>query len=133
MKQLKCFKNEREYYMDNIKKYGHLVLIGLLIIGLAISIITRPSSNSVAEYQLQHKVDSLETVIQTFPKIRLDINEQHQKDQQVYLDSIVVLNKLMVNKNKQIKNIDEKLKKRLNELSNLDSSGVSSYFSNRYK
>jgi hypothetical protein len=119
--------------MDNIKKYWQLILIGLLIIGLAISIITRPSSDSVVEYQLQHKVDSLEVVIQTFPKIRSDINKQHQEDQQVYLDSIVVLNKLMVKQNKQIKNIDEKLKKRLNELSNLDSSGVSSYFSNRYK
>ena len=119
--------------MDKAKTYWKVILIVVLALGLVISILARPNGDNVTEFLLQQRVDSLELAINNFPAIRESIEQKHKEDTQLYLDSIASLNKLMIAQNKQITDIDEEVKKRLNDLVDLDSTGVSSYFTNRYK
>tara|TARA_R110000851_G_scaffold225996_2_gene378755 strand:- start:857 stop:1240 length:384 start_codon:yes stop_codon:yes gene_type:complete len=123
--------NDISKTVDKLKQINwNIVIIGLLIIGLGISIITRPEpSNTVKEYTLQAKNDSLKQVIK--------LNDEKLEDNQNMIvllsDSVKVITKQKNKNDVKLSKLQKEYKKVLTRTALYDSNDVTQYFSNRYK
>jgi|6_EtaG_2_1085325.scaffolds.fasta_scaffold140126_2 peptidoglycan hydrolase CwlO-like protein len=116
--------------MKKVLKHYQLILIIILIIGLVVSILTRPepADNVVKEYVLNNKIDSLQTVIRKNDEVRVKYN-----------NNIIILSDSIKGLNKEIEQNDEKLstlknefKETLSNIGTFSSNDITEYFSKRY-
>lgn len=113
-----------------IKQYYHWVIIIALGIGLTISVVTRPEpkSDTVKEYVLQRKVDSLNTVILQYPLER----EIYEENIDALSESNAKLDEKLKANEKELSKISKKYKHIQDSISTFTTNDITNYFDTRY-
>lgn len=116
--------------MPEIKPYYLWLITLLLAIGLLISLITRPPSitETVKDYTLKNKIDSLNQVIKQYPKER----EFYEHNIDSLSKSIEKKDKQLSQNEKELSEIQKKFKDQQDRIDNFSSSDIIMFFNSRY-
>jgi len=122
--------NKNKNIKTVFKKYYHWVIIIALGIGLTISIVTRPEpkSDTVKEYVLQKKVDSLNTIILQYPLER----EIYKENIESLSESNAKLEEKLKKNEKKLSTISKKYEHIQDSISTFTTNNITNYFNTRY-